>query len=195
MFDFSQVRPRRLAALRQLRVEIGSVARAQYEGYRQEVGNPKSNIETFISLKLKSLNPKWQGVPVQLITGKRLKEKLTEIRVYFKKTQSAQANLLRLRVQPKEGIELELWVKKPGYDQELQMLPLDFSYKQHFDRLPDAYEQVIVDAVRSRANLFASSDEVIASWEVLQPVLDSWVAENKAPKIYKPSSTVQEIIG
>ncbi len=195
VFDFSQVRPRRLAALRQLRVEIGSVARAQYEGYRQEVGNPKSNIETFISLKLKSLNPKWQGVPVQLITGKRLKEKLTEIRVYFKKTQSAQANLLRLRVQPKEGIELELWVKKPGYDQELQMLPLDFSYKQHFDRLPDAYEQVIVDAVRSRANLFASSDEVIASWEVLQPVLDSWVAENKAPKIYKPSSTVQEIIG
>jgi glucose-6-phosphate 1-dehydrogenase len=84
-----------------------------------------------------------------------------------------------------------LWVKKPGYEQELQMLPLDFSYQQYFDRLPDAYEQVIVDAMRGRANLFASSDEIIAGWKILQPVLDD---KNQKLVQYKPGSSVHEVI-
>jgi glucose-6-phosphate 1-dehydrogenase len=195
VFDFSMVRPRRLTALKQLEVDFRQpVIRAQYRGYKKEVGNLQSPIETFVSLNLKSSNPKWKGVPIQLVTGKRLNQKLTEIRVHFKKTQSAQTNLLKLRVQPKEAIELELWVKKPGYDQDLEKLPLDFSYQQHFDRLPDAYEQVIVDAVRSRANLFASSDEVLASWEILQPVLDKWQKTGAQIKTYKPGSSVKDIL-
>ena len=192
VFDFSQVQARRLAALRDLQAEPASVVKGQYQGYRQEAGNPSSNVETFVWLSLKSTDPKWQGVPVQLITGKKLNQKLTEIRVYFKKSQSAQANLLRLRIQPKEGIELELWVKKPGYGQDLQKVPLDFSYQQHFDKLPDAYEQVIVDAVRSRANLFASSGEVLASWQILQPLLDKW--DDYGLKSYPPGATTETIL-
>ncbi len=192
VFDFSQVQPRRLAALNQLSADVDSVVRGQYTGHKEEVNSPDSNTETFISLRLKSSSPIWQGVPIQLASGKKLDQKLTEIRVYFKKTQAAQANLLRLRVQPNEGIELALWVKKPGFEQDLQMLPLDFNYQQYFDKLPDAYEQVIVDAVRSRMNLFASSDEVLASWAILQPVLDTW--GNKELKIYKPASTLKEVL-
>jgi glucose-6-phosphate 1-dehydrogenase len=75
----------------------------------------------------------------------------------------------------------------------LQKLPLDFSYSQYFERLPDAYEQVIVDAVRSRTNLFASSDEVLASWEVLQPVLDDWQKNKSKINVYKPGSSVNDI--
>lgn len=195
VFDFSMVRRRRLEALQGLSVDTGSpVTKAQYQGYSEEVGNPESNVETFVSLTLESSDGTWKGVPIQLTTGKALAEKLTEIRVYFKKTQSAQANLLRLRLQPNEAIELELWVKKPGYDQELQKLPLDFVYNRHFERLPDAYEQVIVDAVRSRANLFASSDEVLASWEILQPVLDVWRSTGQPIKKYKTGSSVKEIL-
>jgi glucose-6-phosphate 1-dehydrogenase len=145
-----------------------------------------------VSLELKSNDPKWRGVPISLTTGKKLQEKLSEIRVYFKKTQTAQANLLKLRIQPREAIELELWIKKPGYEQALEKLPLDFSYKQYFDKLPDAYEQVIVDAIRSRANLFASSQEVLASWEVLQPLLDNW--DNHQLKIYKPGLTAEQVM-
>ena len=193
IFDFSMVRTRRLEALRNLRVDMDKPAlKAQYRGYGQEVGNPDSITETFASVHLVSDYPKWQGVPIQLTTGKSLADKLTEIRVFFKKAQSAQANLLKLRVQPMEAIELELWVKKPGYDQDLQKLLLDFSYQQHFDRLPDAYEQVIVDAIRSRANLFASSDEVLASWEILQPLLSSW--DKLKPAVYEPGSPVEQVL-
>lgn len=192
VFDFSQVQGRRLAALKQLRANISDVVIGQYAGYKAEVGNPDSTTETFVSLTLVSGSPTWQGVPIRLITGKKLSQKLTEIRVFFKKSQSAQANLLRLRVQPKEGIEIELWVKKPGYEQDLQMLPLDFNYQQYFDSLPDAYEQVIVDAVRGRGNLFASSQEVLASWEILQPVLDKW--PDLELKIYKPGSSIDDVL-
>lgn len=192
VFDFSEVQSRRLAALKKLKVDAGSAVIGQYQGYKEEVGNPNSKTETFVALTLKSDSPTWQGVPISLVTGKNLSQKLTEIRVFFKKSQSAQANLLRLRVQPKEGIEIELWVKKPGYEQDLQMLPLDFNYQQYFDHLPDAYEQVIVDAIRGRANLFASSAEVLASWEILQPLLDKW--DSLKLKTYKPSSTIEDVL-
>lgn len=191
VFDFSQMRNRRLAALKLMKVNKDSIVRAQYEGYTEEIGNSDSNVETFAALELESSDPKWRGVPIRLVTGKRLNEKLTEIKIFFKKAQSAQSNLLRLRVQPREGIELELWIKKPGYEQELQMLPLDFNYGQYFDRLPDAYEQVIVDAVRGRANLFAGSQEVLASWQILQPILD---ISDGSLTTYKPGSTVDEVI-
>lgn len=195
--DFSdlEVLPsHRLAALKQLRLAGGAdcIIRGQYAGYRQTVGKPGSKTETFISLLLDSTDTRWKGVPIRLTTGKRLKQKLTEIRVYFKKAQDSQANLLRLRIQPREAIELELWVKKPGYEQELQKLPLDFVYKQYFGRLPDAYEQVIVDAIRSRANLFASSQEVLASWTILQPVLDNW--DDRPLRTYQPVSSADTIL-
>jgi glucose-6-phosphate 1-dehydrogenase len=194
VFDFSMVQPRRLAALQSLELSDAkdSVIKGQYEGYRSEVKNPGSNTETFVALELKSTTPKWQGVPIRLVTGKKLSQKLTEIRVHFKRDQSSQTNMLKLRIQPKEAVELELWVKKPGYDQDLQKLPLDFNYQQYFDKLPDAYEQVIVDAVRSRANLFASGEEVLASWKVLQPLLDDW--QRRQPVIYKPGSAVKQIL-
>lgn len=192
VFDFSQMRSRRLAALNQLRINPCALVKAQYKGYKAEANNPSSAVETFVSVELNSADPSWRGVPIVLTTGKKLAEKITEIRIYFKKTQSAQTNLLRLRVQPREGIELELWVKKPGYEQTLQKLPLDFEYQQHFDKLPDAYEQVIVDAVRSRANLFTSNGEVLASWQILQPLLDAW---DKYPlKVYRQGATAEEII-
>jgi glucose-6-phosphate 1-dehydrogenase len=193
VFDFSMVRRRRLEALQSLSVDMElPVIKAQYQGYTEEVGKRDSMTETFVSLTVKSSDPAWRGVPIQLATGKALAEKLTEVRVYFKKTQSAQANLLKLRLQPNEAIELELWVKKPGYDQELQKLPLDFVYNRHFDRLPDAYEQVIVDAVRSRTNLFASSEEVLASWKMLRPLLVDW--DSRQPTVYQPGSTIVGIL-
>lgn len=193
VFDFSMVRRRRLEALQSLSVDMElPVIKAQYQGYTEEVGKRDSITETFVSLTVKSSDPAWRGVPIQLATGKALAEKLTEVRVYFKKTQSAQANLLKLRLQPNEAIELELWVKKPGYDQELQKLPLDFVYNRHFDRLPDAYEQVIVDAVRSRTNLFASSEEVLASWKMLRPLLVDW--DSRQPTVYQPGSTIVGIL-
>jgi len=60
------------------------VKRGQYEGYRKEVGNEESMTETFVSVNLTSLDPKWRGVPIVLSTGKALSEKFTEIRIEYK---------------------------------------------------------------------------------------------------------------
>jgi glucose-6-phosphate 1-dehydrogenase len=199
LFDFSELPKRRLAALKSLSVTTknitSSVWRAQYKGYRKEVSNPGSTTETFIALQLHSSDPRWKGVPVYLATGKNLDQKLTQVRVNFKKTSTGEANTLVLRVQPREGIELDLWVKKPGYEKKLEKKILSFSFAQNFEHLPDAYEQVLVDAIRSDHSLFASSQEVLASWAIVQPILDFWQKGVDNLKMYDPGSSVEQVLG
>lgn len=194
IFDFAEIPRRRLKALESLKpAEPKHALRGQYEGYRAEVGNPKSNIETFARVKLESTDPRWEGVPIYLMTGKKFDRKFTAIRVRFKKPDEAASNLLIFRIQPDEGIEVDLWVKKPGYHRELQKLKLDFMYEQG-TRLPDAYEMVIVDAMRSNHSLFASSAEVLASWKVLEPLLKAWAKDDKDLIIYESNSDVEKLI-
>lgn len=195
--DFSDLKilpRRRLTALKHLKLagKDGSPVRAQYSGYAADVGKANSHTETFVSLSLESRDPRWRGVPITMVTGKRLDQKLTEIRISLKKVGGSRPNLLRLRLHPNEAIELDLWIKRPGYEHQLQNLPLNFVYGRHFDRLPDAYEQVIVDAIRGRANLFASSAEVLASWQILEPLLKSW--DKRKLKKYRTGSSIEEII-
>jgi glucose-6-phosphate 1-dehydrogenase len=195
LFNFNDLPLRRLDALNSLKLIDNQVVRGQYEGYKQEVSNPDSQTETFVSVGLESMHPRWQGVPITLTTGKNLNEKRTEIRVYFKQVDESEGNLLTLRVQPDEAIVLQLWVKQPGYERKLQKIPHEFTYSKHFNRLPDAYEQVLIDAIQSNHILFASSGEVLASWAVLQPVHDKWQAGSSDIVIYKPGSTSGEVIG
>lgn len=198
-YDFADLPQRRLAALRQLSVPAEkldlTITRAQYKGYLEEVGVPHSNTETFVATKLSSEDPRWRGVPIYLATGKKLDQKLTQIRINFKKDSESEANKLVLRIQPKEGIELDLWVKQPGYTRKLQQKTLSFSYESTFKgRLPDAYEQVVVDSIRGSHSLFASSDEVLESWRILQPILDRWSINGKDLKFYKPGSSVEQVL-
>ncbi len=195
VFEFEELPQRRLAALQALAVKTGdNPIRAQYEGYRQEVSNPSSATETFARLTLVSSDPRWSSVPIHLATGKNLDQKLTEIKVYFKKKDASEANLLKLRVQPNEGIELELWIKEPGLERRLQKKSLSFTYEQHYDRLPDAYERVLVDAMRGSHSLFASSEEVIESWRILEPVQQKWRQDSGDLFTYKPGSTSEEVL-
>jgi glucose-6-phosphate 1-dehydrogenase len=198
-FDFSDLPRRRLAALKSLSLPLkglpAAILRAQHQGYRQEVDQPDTTVETFVALKLFSSNARWLGVPIYLATGKKMDQKLTQIRVNFKKTNSAEANTLIIRIQPREGIELDLWVKKPGYEKKLEKKTLSFSFEQNFDRLPNAYEQVLVDAIRSDHSLFTSSQEVLASWKILQPVLDYWQKTKDDLEFYPPGSSITDIVG
>ncbi|HET6746646.1 MAG TPA: glucose-6-phosphate dehydrogenase [Candidatus Saccharimonadales bacterium] len=192
--DWNDIPKKRLEALSQLRGANPSLAvRAQYEGYAKEVNNPGSLTETFVSVELASDNPLWRGVPLRLVTGKALETKITEIRINFKKTHDAQANRLVLRIQPNEGVEIELSAKKPGYEREFEPRHLAFSYPKDAI-LPDAYEQVLVDAIRSHKSLFTSSGEVLASWQVLQPVLDAWEMENTPLLVYPKEASIAAIL-
>lgn len=184
----------RFDALRDVMLAEPALAvRGQYETYKDEVSNQDSFVETFVSLELRSANPKWQGVPLFLTTGKGLNEKSTEVRVYFRKTNDTQTNCLIFKIQPHEGVEIELAIKKPGYDREFETKKLAFEYPSD-TMLPDAYEQVIVDATLSRKSLFAASDEVIRAWEILQPVQESWRENGDTLRHYEFGATPESII-
>ncbi|HVQ44842.1 MAG TPA: glucose-6-phosphate dehydrogenase [Candidatus Saccharimonadia bacterium] len=165
--------------------------RGQYAGYRDEVGDPGSTTETYAALKLEVANSRWGGVPILLRTGKSLARKTTEIVVVFKdRTRKASPdNLLVIRIQPDEGISLKLLAKKPGFDDQLQPVQMDFSYSGVFDgHQPDAYQRVLIDALRGDHSLFATNDEVLVSWRILQPVLDAWSHTAEPPQSYARGS-------
>jgi glucose-6-phosphate 1-dehydrogenase len=186
----------RLQALRHLKPPQDvrhQVVRGQYQKYREEAANPGSTVETFVSLKLYSDDPRWEGVPVTITTGKMLNRKATEIVVTYKPEGRCKPNILTLRIQPNEGAEICLWTKKPGYEHELQQVPLNFSYSHHFDALPEAYERVFVDAVRSDHSLFTTSEEVLASWRILAPIQHAWEMESSDLLLYTPGSTPEAV--
>jgi glucose-6-phosphate 1-dehydrogenase len=166
--------------------------RGQYASYRSEVGNDSSMTETFAAMTLQSNAPKWQGVPLILATGKSMNEKSTEVRVHFKKAHEAQTNCLIFRIQPSEGVEIEVVTKKPGYDRDFQTQTLSFTYPEN-TVLPDAYEQVIVDAIRSHKSLFASSGEVLRAWQIVQPVQQAW-SQSTDIRLYDDGSDLSTLL-
>lgn len=192
--DWAAIPANRLQALRQLNLPE-RVVRGQYQGYQEEVNNPGSSVETFVSLTFTSKDPRWWGVPITLTTGKALDQKTTEIRIRYKKEEQSEADQLVLRIQPNEGVEVHLLAKRPGYERDVQQVALDFSYEQHFTgaTLPDAYERVFVDAMRSDRSLFTTSDEVLATWQLLDPVQRKWQMADGDLVVYKPGSTLQDV--
>lgn len=191
--DWDQLPSLRLKALHALKPANPSRSvRAQYDGYREEVGNYESAVETFVSIELYSDDPRWQGVPMALTAGKALDRKKTEVRVHFRHMNDAQSNYLVFHIQPNEGIAIDLLTKKPGYDQEVEHQKLSYMYPSE-TRMPDAYEQVLVDAINSRKSLFATSEEVIRAWEILAPIQDAW--NGGAPlQFYPVGSSARPII-
>lgn len=192
--DWDQLpRLRNQALARLLPADPKRAVRAQYQKYREEVGNPESDVETFVATEIFSDSSTWEDVPLRLITGKALGQKTTEINIYFRASHTEQSNCLRFRIQPDEGVEIDLYTKKPGYDRSFEMQKLLFKYPDE-TALPNAYEQVIVDAVLSRKSLFTSSDEILESWRVLQPLLDAWASDSSPIKTYRRGSDYQKII-
>ena len=183
-FEWKDLPRLRLGALEALQsADPDQAVRAQYEGYEYEVNNIGSQTETFVAATLYSDDEDWRSVPLRVITGKALDKKATEIRVYFRKSHESQTNCLKLKIHPDEGVSIVLNVKKPGYTRELEEHTLSFSYPEN-TRLPDAYEQVIVDSIRSDQSLFTTGEETVESWRVLQPLLDAWSMSEEMPKYH-----------
>lgn len=185
----------RLEAIKHIQpAEPTHAIRGQYTGYREEVENAESTVETFVSVELQSDEEKWRTVPMMLITGKALAEKRTEVRVHFRRQREGQANCLIFSIQPNEGVELDVYARRPGYDRSYEQKSMRFDYT-HDAELPDAYEQVIVDAIRSHKSLFASGDEVLRSWEILQPLQEAWKEGLAELKLYSQGAELDELIG
>jgi glucose-6-phosphate 1-dehydrogenase len=164
--------------------------RGQYSGYRDEVGNSDSTVETYASLHLKHTSKRWSGTNILLEAGKALDQKTTDITIEFKTPHERRRNSLIFRIQPNEGISLDLVVKEPGFADNMHHAALDFRYKDtfHGKQHIDAYERVLMDAVRGDQSLFASDREVLATWRVLQPILDDWERSGQGLLTYKAGS-------
>src|SRR5205807_6647533 len=155
-------------------------------GYRQEEGvPPDSRTETYAALRLHVSNWRWSGVPFYLRTGKRLARKLTEIVVTLKPVphvafQSAgsvgvQPNQVILTVQPDEGVSVSLGAKIPGPTMRIRPVHMEFHYGTSFvSESPEAYERLILDAMRGEATLFTRNDEIEALWGIVDPILAAW---------------------
>ena len=167
--------------------------RGQYEGYKEEVNTPNSFVETYAGLKLNIDNARWRDVPFYIKTGKALKEKNTQVHIHFKPkdVNDGRTNDLFINIQPNEGIELTLWAKRPGFESQLNKVNMSFLYNQAYDEYghPNAYERVLIDAIKGDQSLFASSEEVLASWELLEPVIKKWESVGDGLNIYKKGST------
>lgn len=170
----------------------GFIDGKEVKGYRQEDNvNPKSNVETFLAMKLFIDNWRWAGVPFFLRAGKRLPKRCTEIAIQFKKAPgflfkdhrgSVDPNILVIRIQPDEGISLKFNCKIPGLAGPIQPVKMDFRYNSYFGAAsPEAYERLICDCMSGDSTLFARIDEVIASWKLFNPVLDYW-KDHTAPQ-------------
>lgn len=170
------------------------VKRAQYEGYRKEVNNNKSMTETFVSINLQSSDPRWSGVPITLTTGKALKKKFTEIKIRYKKEKENESNELLLRIQPDAGMAFNVWAKIPGYEHKLSRHALHFNFEEHYGELPEAYEQVLFNAINSDHSLFTSSEEILETWRILDLIQQSWKNSTKDLTIYHKGSEIKEIL-
>ena len=159
-------------------------------GYREEDNvDPHSNIETYVALKVFIDNWRWSGVPFYLRAGKRLPKRATEIAITFKEppgvlfqsSGKSAPNTLVIRIQPDEGIALKINCKVPGQSTLIQPVKMDFRYGAFFGASPpEAYERLICDCMAGDSTLFARIDEVIASWQLLNPVLERWKTEEKS---------------
>lgn len=177
----------------------GFVQGNKVPGYLEEEGaNKKSMTETFVALRVDIDDWRWAGVPFYLRTGKRLPAKCSEVVVYFKKPalnifsesyQELPQNKLTIRLQPDEGIDIEIMNKAPGLDHKhrLQTTKLDLSFSETFNQthLADAYERLLLEAMRGIQALFVRRDEVEEAWKFVDSIMDAWAMDNEAPKPYQ----------
>jgi glucose-6-phosphate 1-dehydrogenase len=165
----------------------GAILGKPVPGYREEPGvSSKSTTETYAAVRLELHNWRWAGVPFYLRSGKRLPKRVSEIAIQFRRPPhllfGPQAgdlppNTLVLRIQPDEGIAMRFGAKQPVQDFSLRAVTMDFRYGSSFGvATPEAYERLLLDAIRGDSTLFARDDWVELAWSVLAPIQEVWAA-------------------
>jgi glucose-6-phosphate 1-dehydrogenase len=183
----------------------GVVSGSESVGYREEPGvAPDSRTETYAALRLHINNWRWAGVPFYLRTGKRMTRKLTEIAVTLRPvphlafqgadSEGVRPNQIILTLQPDEAVSVSLGAKVPGTKMQIRPVNMEFHYGTSFvSESPEAYERLILDAMRGDATLFTRNDEVEALWRIIDPVLAAWAADTSSPIAQYPAGTAGPI--
>ncbi|WP_099826341.1 glucose-6-phosphate dehydrogenase [Oceaniglobus indicus] len=211
-FSPDSVRDEKLKVIRALEpVPSHHIVRGQYEAksgepsYRDDVENPRSLSESFIAMRVHVSNWRWADTPFFIRTGKKLKARQSEIAVVFKDAPHAifgqkagtHRNILTIRLQPNEGINLGVTIKEPGPGgMRLVDVPLDMTFADALgpeaEEVRDAYERLIMDVIRGNQTLFMRGDEVEAAWAWTDPIIEGWEQRGEAPKPYEPGTSGPE---
>ncbi|WGV17177.1 glucose-6-phosphate dehydrogenase [Fuscovulum ytuae] len=211
-FDPDAVRDEKLKVIRALDAPLPEdIVRGQYlpgggqGGYVEHSENPQSRTESYIALKCHISNWRWKGTPFYLRTGKRLRARASEIAITFKEPPHSifddakgwRENVLVIRLQPNEGMNLMMMIKEPGPGgMRLMQVPLDMSFADALgadaEDIPDAYERLIMDVIRGNQTLFMRGDEVEAAWAWADPIIAGWEARGDRPQGYDPGSSGPE---
>lgn len=193
-YDAEAVRSEKAKLMEAIRpLTPGDAVRGQYTagtefgkavpGYREEPNvAPDSRTETYVALRLHIENWRWAGVPFYIRTGKRLSGRKTEISVHYKSAPyrvfgdaPTTPNILRLLIDPEEGIDMQFAAKQPGPEMSLGRVVSSMRYKEYFDEKPNVgYETLLYDCMLGDGTLFQRADAIEASWAALEPVLESW---------------------
>ena len=177
----------------------GSINGESVKSYLEDINDFQSNTETFVAIRANIDNWRWAGVPFYLRTGKRLSKKHSEIVINFKNiphnifpnSKPIVNNKLIISLQPEERIELVQTVKIPGpggYRYKPTSLVLDYSTSFH-DRLPEAYERLLIDVIRGNQTLFMRKDEVEASWTWIDTITKYWKQTKMTNNLYNSGTT------
>ncbi|MFY0597775.1 MAG: glucose-6-phosphate dehydrogenase [Cognatishimia sp.] len=191
-------------------VPVDDIARGQYRAsgeqgsYQDHAGNPDSATESFIAMKVEVANWRWAGTPFYLRTGKCLRERESEIAVFFRNpphmifpgTETPQGNVLVIRLQPDEGMTLHTTIKDPGPGgMRLTEASLDMTFADSLKdsaKPQDAYERLIMDVIRGDQTLFMRGDEVESAWAWADPIIAGWTERNMKPQQYDVGSAGPE---
>ena len=163
--------------------------RGQYSGYKQIEGVGKdSSTETYFKVVAMLSTKRWESVPIILEAGKNLIQK-KEIIVTFKhKTPclcpagTHYQNRILFTLEPKEGITIEFWSKKPGLDFVMEKQKLAFLFRDQRKKVQyvEEYEKLLLDCIAGNQLLFVSTEEVQAMWNFIDPIIDMW-EKNEVP--------------
>ena len=156
--------------------------------------------------QLVAFDPEGRGQRLRVDrTGKKLRARASEIAITFKEPPHSifddapgwRENVLVIRLQPNEGMNLKVMIKEPGPGgMRLIDVPLDLTFADAIDGgeedVPDAYERLIMDVIRGNQTLFMRGDEVEAAWAWTDPLIAGWEARNDVPKHYEQGSSGPE---
>ncbi|MFT4214811.1 MAG: glucose-6-phosphate dehydrogenase [Microbacterium sp.] len=174
------------------------VVRGQYLGYRSEKGvHPDSDTETFIALRARIDNWRWAGVPFYLRTGKRMAQGMRIISIAFKEAPksmfptgsgigAAGPDHLTFDLADESKVSLSFYGKRPGPGMRLEKLSMQFSTEEtsRAGDVLEAYERLILDAMRGDHTLFTTADGIESLWERSAPLLEN----PPAVKMYSPGT-------
>jgi glucose-6-phosphate 1-dehydrogenase len=201
-FNADAIRAERIRLYRGVRpVRLTDTVRGQYEGFCETEGVASdSQTPTFAAWKIWIDNRRWRGVPFYLRSGKALERKLSEIVIAFRPPaqnifrETAQpglaADILTLCLQPDEGIHLGFTAKIPDSNRDMRLVDMNFHYRTSFQAvLPDAYERLLLDAMKGDTMLFPRNDGIEICWRLVDPILRGWNGANSPPLLSYPRGT------